>query len=441
MSEVVFEPFDFKGDLNPDSFRRFMVHAYERGASDVLLQGGDVPWVEIYGRQRRGGNITVKQGQLSALLAGVWGADVEGAIRSGEGADRPLELFGEELGIKRGKRLRARCNFVQARVAQLDQAYAITMRMIPTELPDLLRMNLPPELFAALYPAKGLVLVCGPTGSGKTTLQAGVYGYAGIVMPDRKVITIEDPVEFVLGGDHWKGPQPAQSQIGRDLPNFAAGLRNAMRRKPSIIGIGEVRDLETVDAAIEAGLSGHLCYATAHTDSVAETINRLIQVYPPASQAAIASRLIGTLQVIVVQRLLKTVDGKRKAIREFVIFDRELRNFLQDHPYEAWAKLIRRRLEAANATLDDQAWALLLAGEIDSEEFVELAGHKALLERERAASGREQTLADDKSGFPLVDIAAAQRQAHASIQSARRHPMRRSTDIPELVGTAQGGEQ
>ena len=297
MSEVVFEPFDFKGDLNPDSFKRFMVHAYERGASDVLLQGGDVPWVEIYGRQRRGGNITVKQGQLSALLAGVWGADVEGAIRSGEGADRPLELFGEELGIKRGKRLRARCNFVQARVAQLDQAYAITMRMIPTELPDLLRMNLPPELFAALYPAKGLVLVCGPTGSGKTTLQAGVYGYAGIVMPDRKVVTYEDPVEFVLGGEHWKGPQPAQSQIGRDIPNFAAGLRNAMRRKPSIIGIGEVRDLETVDAAIEAGLTGHLCYATAHTDSVAETINRLIQVYPPASQAAIASRLIGVAAI------------------------------------------------------------------------------------------------------------------------------------------------
>jgi defect in organelle trafficking protein DotB len=225
------------------------------------------------------------------------------------------------------------------------------------------------------------VVVCGPTGSGKTTLQAGVYAYAGVEMPDRKVITYEDPVEFVLGGPHWKGPQPAQSQIGRDIADFPSGLRNAMRRKPSIIGIGEARDLETVDAAIEAGLTGHLCYATSHTDSVAETINRLIQVYPPAQQSAIASRLVGSLCLIVVQRLVKTTDGRRKAIREYVIFDRELRNSLQDQPYESWPKTLRQRLEAEGATLDDKAWTLLQRGEIDQQEFIELAGHRAYAQR------------------------------------------------------------
>jgi len=224
-------------------------------------------------------------------------------------------------------------------------------------------------------------VVCGPTGSGKTTLQAAVYGYAGIKMPDRKVITYEDPIEFVLGGEHWLGPQPAQSQIGRDIEDFAAGLRNAMRRKPSIIGIGEARDLETVDAAIEAGLTGHLCYVTSHTDSVAETINRLIQVYPPAQQSAIASRLVGSLSVIVVQRLLKTVDGKRRAIREFVVFDRELRNHLQDHSFERWPKMLRERLESQGATLDDKAWALYREGLVDKDEFIELAGHKAYVQR------------------------------------------------------------
>ena len=203
--------------------------------------------------------------------------------------------------------------------------------------------------------------------------------------PDRKVVTYEDPVEFVLGGEHWKGPQPSQSQIGRDIKNFALGLKNAMRRKPSIIGIGEARDLETMDAMIEAGLSGHLCYATVHTESVPETINRIIQVYPPAQQSAVASRLMGCLRVIVVQRLLKTTDGKRVAIREFVVFDRDLRNELQSESYEQWSLILRKKLEAANETLDDKAWSLYTEGRTDQAEFVELVGHKAF--RKRSESG------------------------------------------------------
>lgn len=120
---------------------------------------------------------------------------------------------------------------------------------------------------------------------------------------------------------------------------------------------------------------------TSHTDSVAETINRLIQVYPPAQQSAIASRLIGSLCVIVVQRLLKTKDGKRKAIREFVVFDRDLRNRLQDHPFERWPKMLREQLEGERSTLDDKAWTLLEDGQIDAQEFIELAGHKAYVQR------------------------------------------------------------
>jgi defect-in-organelle-trafficking protein DotB len=359
------------------TFKRFLKYCADQGVSDILVQGGDYIWVEIHGRQCPASTHTIKQGQLSSLISAVWQAEVESSIRSGHGADRSLELSGEELGIDRGKLLRFRCNFIQGRVARIDEAYSITMRVIPTELPDLEKMGIEQDLFDAMYPGMGLVLVCGPTGSGKTTLQAGVYAYAGSNMPDRKVITYEDPIEFVLGGQHWKGPQPAQSQIGRDIQNFALGLRNAMRRKPSIIGIGEARDLETIDAMIEAGLTGHLCYATEHTESCAETINRTIQVYPPAQQSSVASRLLGCLRVIVVQRLVKTTDGKRQAIREYVIFDRELRNELQVMSYEQWAPMIRARLESQKATLDDKAWALYEDGRIDKREFIELAGHKA----------------------------------------------------------------
>lgn len=377
-----FTPYDFCGDLSPHTFRRFLKYCSDQGASDILVQGGDFVWVEIHGRQRQASTHTIKQGQLSSLIGTVWQAEVESHIRGGLGADRSLELSGEEIGLARGKVIRFRCNFVQARVARIDEAYSITMRIIPSELPDIHEMGIEEALFEALYPEMGLVLVCGPTGSGKTTLQAAVYAHAGRTMPDRKVITCEDPIEFVLGGPHWKGPQPSQSQIGRDIQTFALGLRNAMRRKPSIIGIGEARDLETVDAMIEAGLTGHLCYATVHTESVPETVNRIIQVYPPGEQSSVASRLIGALRVIVVQRLMKTLDGKRRAIREFVVFDRGLRNRLQAVPCDQWAPILRKELEMARATLDDRAWGLYRDGEIAQEEFIGLAGMKAFRQRQ-----------------------------------------------------------
>lgn len=386
MDSTAFVPFDFCGDLSPQTFKRFLKYCSDQGVSDILVQGGDYIWVEIHGRQKQASSHTIKQGQLSALLGTVWQAEVESHIRGGLGADRSLELSGEELGLARGKVLRFRCNFIQARVARMDEAYAITMRIIPSELPDIGAMGIEPDLFESLYPEMGLVLVCGPTGSGKTTLQAAVYAHAGRVMPDRKVITYEDPIEFVLGGSHWKGPQPAQSQIGRDIRTFALGLRNAMRRKPSIIGIGEARDLETVDAMIEAGLTGHLCYATVHTESVPETINRIIQVYPPGEQSSVASRLIGALRVVVVQRLMKTRDGGRKAIREFVVFDRALRNRLQAVPCEQWAPALRKDLEMAKATLDDRAWTLYCNGEIAQDDYEALAGAKAFRIRQGESS-------------------------------------------------------
>jgi len=375
------ELFNFRGDISGHEFRQMLKYCADNHASDVLIQGGDYVWAQIYGRQRKITSHTIKQGHLSQIIAELWNAEVEANIRAGRGADRALEISGEAYGIERGKMLRFRCNFIQGRVAKVDEAYAITMRIIPTDIPNILTMGIEPGVFENMYPGMGLVLVCGPTGSGKTTLQAGIYAYAGREMPDRKIVTYEDPIEFVLGGKHWLGPQPAQSQVGRDIGNFALGLKNAMRRAPSIIGIGEARDLETIDAMVEAGLTGHLCYATLHTESVAETINRVIQVYPPTQQSAIAARLIGALRMIVVQRLVKTTDGKRQAIREFVVFDRDLRNSLQDQSFERWAPMLRQQLEATNATLDAKGWTLFQEGRISKEEFIELAGSRAYRQR------------------------------------------------------------
>ena len=165
---MLFEPYDLRGDLNAMTFKRFLKYCADQGVSDVLVQGGDYIWVEIAGRQCKGSAHTIKQGQLSSLVSAVWGAEVENNMRSGKGVDRSLEIAGEEFGIERGKTIRFRCNFIQGRVARLDEAYSITMQVIPSELPDIAKMNLEPDLFDALYPAMGLVLICGPTGYGKT---------------------------------------------------------------------------------------------------------------------------------------------------------------------------------------------------------------------------------------------------------------------------------
>lgn len=377
-----FPVYNFAADYSKLNVQRFLKHCADYEASDILIQGGDKVWVEVHGRQLPASEHPIQQGQMSPIMGLLWGAEVEGNLRAGRDADRPLELAGEDIGLGRGEFLRFRCNFVQGRVARIDEAYIASLRVIGTGVPDIHAMALEPDLFDALYPAMGLVLICGPTGSGKTTLQAAIYAHSGRTMPDRKVITFEQPIEFILGGKHWHGPQPAQSEIGRDLPTFAAGLRNAMRRKPSAIGIGEIRDRETIDAAIEASLTGHATYGTGHVDSCPEAINRFIQMYPSAQQSAAANRLIGALRVILVQRLLKTVDGRRVAIREYVIFDRALRNELQREHYEKWAPMIRQMLEDKKQTLDDKAWALYKGGRIDAAEFIELAGRTEFEKRQ-----------------------------------------------------------
>lgn len=132
MISPTFEPYNFEGDLSPDNFMRFLKLCADRGVSDILVQGGDYIWVELHGRQLKASTTTIKQGQLSPLMASAWSAEIESMIKQGdEGVDRALELAGEGFGLARGTTLRFRTNFVQARIAGIDEAYSITMRVIP----------------------------------------------------------------------------------------------------------------------------------------------------------------------------------------------------------------------------------------------------------------------------------------------------------------------
>ena len=376
--------FPLAGDFTPDTLRRLLKHCVDLGASDVLLQSGDVVWAEIHGRQIPVTKFQIQHSVIEEIIPGVWTQEILGLIKSGVGADRALEISGEQYGLKRTQRLRFRCNFTQAHIGKTGSGISITMRVIPEKVPKFETMGIEEELKHSFFPADGLVLVCGPTGSGKTTLQAAMYNYIAKTFPDRKIVTLDDPIEYVLGDNESCGPKPSQSQIGRDVSDFATGIRGAMRRKPSIIGIGEARDYETINAMLQAASTGHLCYSTVHADSVAETVNRIITVFPAELQNQKAMMISGSIRVIVIQRLLKTLNGKRVAVREYMVFDETHRNALQDLPYERWPQYIRNYLEERNATIKDKSWELLQQNIIDDETFIEVAGYGNWKKRKEA---------------------------------------------------------
>lgn len=306
-------------------------------------------------------------------------------VRGGNGVDRALQLYGDmnhRYGLARGERIRLRCNFIQGTAGRQDMTTALTLRIIPSAIPALDTLNIEPDLFEAFLPHKGLGLVCGETGSGKSTLLASIYRYCCDTYPDRKVVTYEDPIEYILGCREDLLP-PVQSQIGRDVSSYADGLKFALRRAPSLIGIGETRDLPTLSAAIACGQSGHLCLSTMHTHSPGETIPRALLQFPSEVREAAARDLLGVLQYIVVQRLLRTLDGRRQAVREYIIFDDDLRYTLADMDYRRWGHHLDDVLLLEKRRIADQAFTLYQAGRIDRAEMLTVVAPRELTKMEK----------------------------------------------------------
>lgn len=200
-------------------------------------------------------------------------------------------------------------------------------RMIPHRIPALEDLGLPDgvEKFAQL--SRGLVLITGPTGSGKTTTMASLLDVANRTRTDH-IMTIEDPIEYVHNHQRCL---VNQREVGSDTADFAVALKHVLRQDPDIILVGELRDLETISVAITAAETGHLVLATLHTQSAAQTIDRLIDVYPPHQQSQIRSQLSNCLQGVVTQSLAPTSDGKgRVAVCEVMVVTSAIRNLIRE---------------------------------------------------------------------------------------------------------------
>ncbi|KTR98649.1 plasmid transfer ATPase TraJ [Pantoea dispersa] len=371
MSATELELYDFSNGLNADALRGFMVWCARNNVSDIHLQGDNHFVVGRYGRLVRASPFRVADDTMALLMDEVFSPELRPQVRGGVPADRAIQLDGDmtgRWGLNRGERIRFRVNLLQGSAGRQDSTIGWTLRVIPSEIPPLETLGLEPELMDNLLPAKGVGLWGGITGSGKSTSLASTYRHCLDTDPDRKVTTKEDPIEFILGRPGDVLP-PLQSQVGKDIPDFATGIRADLRRAPSVMGVGEMRDLETIEAGIRAGQLGHLLLSTTHIHSPGEVFARLINEFPHESRDAMALSLLGVLQYVVVQTLLRTTDGKRVAVREFMLFDYYLREKLAGMPWSKWGQHVDGILRSEKRRIVDQAWQLYRAGRIPESEL------------------------------------------------------------------------
>jgi twitching motility protein PilT len=244
------------------------------------------------------------------------------------------------------------------------ESLGAAFRMIPAELKTLEDLGLPTQLHELSKKPRGLVLVTGPTGSGKSTTLAAVVDEINRTRDDH-IMTIEDPIEFL---HRHKRCLVNQREIGPDAVSFADALRGALRQDPDVILLGEMRDLETISTAITAAETGHLVFATLHTQDAPSTIDRLIDVFPAAQQEQIRVQLAATLQGVVTQTLLPTVDGKgRVAALEILLPDDAVRNLIRQAKVEQIYSVMQTNTGRGMQTLEQALVDLVSRGIVTQE--------------------------------------------------------------------------
>lgn len=302
-----------------------LVYSQHIQASDVTIQTGSPIMAEIFGCLYPITKRKLTNAETGDLLNAIYGPNGTTQIMRGGDLDTHYEVR-----PNRNERFRYRVNGTGCYVDG-HEGIQITIRNIPSTPPDLSALELPQEIIDACTPNDGVVYVTGATGSGKSTLLASIIKeMARDPHSNRKIVTYEAPIEFVYDAINMPAAIVSQTEIPKHLPSFAAGVRNALRRKPHGILVGESRDSETISAVLEAALTGHPCWTTLHSNGVAETIRRLVGSFPREERTGRTIDIIETMRLVIWQRLVPSVDGKRIALREYLVFNEELRDELLD---------------------------------------------------------------------------------------------------------------
>lgn len=350
--------------ITPAYLNTVLAYCHTLNASDITVQTGEPIYAEVYGRLLRITNRRLSNTEVGEILNAVYGPNGTTQLLSGHDVDTHYEFH-----PTRSERYRYRVNGTACMVEGHD-AVQITFRSIPTTPPKLSELELDQEIIDAAAPLQGIVYVTGATGSGKSTLLASIIReLAEKEDGNRKILTYEAPIEFVFDSINMPSSVVSQSEIPRHLPSFAAGVRNALRRKPRLILVGEARDPETISAALEAALTGHPVYTTLHTNGVAETLRRLVTSFAVEERHGRTIDIIETIRLAIWQQLVPTVDGKRVALREYLVFNEKVRDVLLDSELDQVTAVTRKLLKQYGQPMAIDAQRKFDAGIIAEREY------------------------------------------------------------------------
>src|SRR5205809_6364789 len=324
------------------------------GSSDLHLRVGVPPVIRLHGILHRVEGPPLRPEDTEELMR---------SATSEEHIQHVRERGGADFGFAFGEMARFRVS-----VFKEKGNFGMVLRQIPTKLLTLEQIGIPLSVKELLYKPRGLVLVTGPTGSGKTTTLASMINIINMERDDAHIITIEDPIEYY---HTHKKAIVTQREIHVDVPNFAEALRRALRQDPDVVLVGEMRDLETIDAAITAAETGHLVFGTLHTTGAAKTIDRIVNAFPTNQQEQIRIQLSTVLQAVISQLLLPRIDKPgRIAIFEIMINTPSVGALIRDNKSFRINSDIQTRAKYGMVTLDSFLMEKYQQGMIAREEVI-----------------------------------------------------------------------
>jgi twitching motility protein PilT len=342
------------------NLRALLEEMIERDASDLHITAGERPKLRIDG--------DITDSRIDYVLTPKDTLQIAYSVLT-ESQKKRFEMEDEldfSFGIANLARFRGNC-FKQR------GCVSMVIRQIPFNIKTFDELKLPPAIARMAEKPRGLVLVTGPTGSGKSTTLAAMIDK---INKERKghIITVEDPIEFI---HRHQSCIVNQREVGNDTKSFASALKYALREDPDVILIGEMRDLETVQAALTIAETGHLAFATLHTNSAAEAINRMIDVFPAHQQSQVRAQLSFVLEGIVTQTLLPKRSGRGRAMAaEILVVTPSIRALIRDDKIHQIYSMMQAGKKFGSQTLNDALYQLYVAREVAEEECLRVSSDK-----------------------------------------------------------------
>ena len=343
----------------------------EQNASDLHLQVNQPPTLRLSGSMTPIDGPALTPADTEQLMQSITPDSHISNVKLNGGAD---------FGFAFGEKARFRVSVLRAK-----GNYGLVLRQIPYKMFGLRDIGLPDKVRELLYRPRGLILVTGPTGSGKSTTLASMVNYIN-ENRDGHIITIEDPIEYY---HNHKRCVVTQREVHSDVPSFAEAIRRALRQDPDIILVGEMRDLETIEAAISAAETGHLVFGTLHTNGAAKTIDRIVDAFPANMKDMIRTQLASSVQAVISQVLCKKIGGGRIAGYEIMINTTSIASLIRENKTFRINSDIQTGANLGMITMDTHLMSLFNRELISADECVEMAQDPVVMREKLVAAGAQ----------------------------------------------------